>query len=153
MVLILLWAAGFSESKEAFWLVSNRDLIGGPIVNEPTEPGTRSIPIKVIQGDGPLVEIVEPSTQEVASPFPIRIKFEPRGAAIDIESVRLVVRRRMLGIPTAWDITKRVRGKITGQGLVVPNAAMPRGKYEIEMRLRDVLGNESAGMIELRVTR
>jgi hypothetical protein len=98
---------------------------------------------------GPEIVTVYPSpkTAVIHSPFNFKVKFEPHGGtAIDLDS--LVVTYKVI---PAQDLTSRLKPYTHPDGIEMPNAEVPVGKYRIMIFLKDSAGHEGQADIHFEV--
>lgn len=102
---------------------------------------TRSPTIRLISPD--------PSAKRVASPFILKVSFEPHGgASIDPQTIKVTY----LKVP-AIDLTKRLAPYISATGIELDNAEAPPGAHVIRVEVRDSDGRSSDTVISLIVAR
>lgn len=100
---------------------------------------------------GPGIRVLSPETgsQSLASPFPLRIAFEPHGGAkIDVSTVRLTYLRS----PTV-DLTERVKAGLSEKGIDLKAAEVPSGEHQIRVSVQDSDGRVSNVVLHLNVAR
>jgi hypothetical protein len=95
---------------------------------------------------GPAIEQVTPEGA-AESPMPLRVRFiAHNNAAIDVGSVKATYLRE-----PAVDLTERLKGHVTPQGIDFANAEVPPGTHVIRLELKDALGRTANAMIKLNV--
>lgn len=99
--------------------------------------------------DGPVIRIASPRDAGIyAGPFPVEVAFTPgeSGAAVDPASFKLVYKR-------GWgiDLTSRVKGFVTAEGIRVEEAELPPGTHRLELSIADIARNRSATVITVTV--
>ncbi len=100
---------------------------------------------------GPGIRVLAPDagSQSLASPFPLRIVFEPHGGAkIDLSTVRLTYLRS-----PGVDLTERVRAGLSEKGIDVKAADAPPGEHQIRISVQDSDGRVSNVLLNLNVVR
>ena len=100
---------------------------------------------------GPGIRILSPDAggQSLASPFPLRIAFEPHGGAkIDLSTVRLTYLRS-----PSVDLTERVKAGLSEKGIDLKAAEVPAGEHQIRVSVQDSDGRQSNVVLNLNVTR
>lgn len=100
---------------------------------------------------GPGIKVVSPdlSAEKIASPFQLKIAFEPRGGAkIDTSAVKLTY----LKTPNI-ELLDRVKGSLTENGIDVSSAEVPQGQHEIRVSIQDSEGRQSSAILKLNVVR
>lgn len=98
---------------------------------------------------GPDIFVVYPSakTGVIQSPFDFKVKFQPHGGtAIDLDS--LIVTYKVI---PAYDLTSRLKPYTHPDGIEMPNAEVPAGKYRIMIFLKDSAGHEGQADIHFEV--
>lgn len=88
---------------------------------------------------GPKIEVSSPSAAApVKSPVNLHVSFKPRnGATVDLSSVRISYLKK-----NAVDLTQRLKGSISAEGIDYKNADIPPGKHTISVEVKDSNGNE-----------
>lgn len=95
---------------------------------------------------GPTVKVVSP-TGNVASPFPLAVRFEAHGGAkVEPNSVKVTYMRQ-----PAVDITERVRPFITAAGIDMSKAEVPPGDHGIRIEVKDSDGRQGSIVISVAV--
>jgi hypothetical protein len=99
---------------------------------------------------GPKVTLVSPdlSGPAVRSPIHFRVKFEPRGAKIDVDSLRVTYIKL-----EPVDLTERVRASVGTDGIDFKNAEVPPGTHRIRVELRDTDGVTGGADIILKISK
>lgn len=96
---------------------------------------------------GPGVDRVSPAAIGVDGPFRFAVKFKPRnGVPVDPASVRVTYQRQ----PNV-DLTARVKGFITADGIDAPAVLVPPGKHVVEIEATDKEGRLGRGVVTLTV--
>lgn len=100
-----------------------------------------------VPNTGPSIEVVKPlDGGQSQIPFEIVVNFSPRHAPVDISTVRVHVVKFV-----AINITKRVKPFISEEGIHIPDAKVPPGKYTVRVRVEDADGGRSVRNISLEV--
>jgi hypothetical protein len=102
------------------------------------------------RSDGPIIKVLSPQTgSAVPAPMEVLVRFQPRAedAPIDLASFRAKV---WLG-PVSKDITPQVLKFVTETGVHAPGADAPKGRYKIEINLRDAAGKESTEVVDVSI--
>jgi len=100
---------------------------------------------------GPGIKVVSPdvSAEKVASPFPLRIAFEPRGGSkIDLSSVKLTY----LKTPSV-ELLDRVKGGLSEKGIELASAEVPPGEHQIRVTIQDSEGRQTSTILNLNVVK
>lgn len=99
---------------------------------------------------GPGVKLLSPEpAATVASPFSLKIAFEPRGGAkIDPAATRITYLKA-----TPIDLLPRVRPGLSEQGIVMENAEVPPGEHAIQISVQDSEGRVTNTVIQLNVAK
>src|SRR5215813_6629544 len=118
-----------------------------------TEGQRRELDITVYRQDGPLVVVERPTQSQVRSPIPLSVRFEPRDTPIDLSTLRVTVRKRIMRATysMALDVTDRLKPYISDSGISASGVIMPAGRYLIGLTLKDQEGRESRGSLQLVV--
>jgi hypothetical protein len=128
----LFCSLGLTEAppvEEDVWLITPEEAAAPP---QPPERPTRGIFDK-----GPLIELITPAeTMTVSVPVQIWIQFKSIRAPVDLETLRVT-----MGILASFNITERVRPYASADGIRIPNARMPSGKYHLRIRIGDTNGD------------
>jgi hypothetical protein len=97
---------------------------------------------------GPAVKMTSPEADNpVMAPFDFKVAFEPRGGAkIDPDSVKVVY----LKSPFV-DLTARLKGAITANGIDFSKAQVPPGTHLIRVTIKDSEGRETNSVLTLVV--
>ena len=107
-----------------------------------TAPATRAIT------RGPGIKVVSPEGA-VASPFPLRVVFEPRGGArINLSSVTMTYLRT----PNI-NLLDRVRGGLSEKGIDLVAAEAPPGEHQVRLTVQDSEGRQTSVLLNLNVVR
>jgi hypothetical protein len=98
---------------------------------------------------GPGIEQISPSpTLGVASPLPLKIKFDIRNKVeIDPDSVKLTYLKA-----NPVDITDRIKKHVTGTGIEMDQAEVPPGTHVLRLDIKDKEGRTGTAMIKLVVS-
>jgi|SRR5580704_14989561 hypothetical protein len=88
----------------------------------------------------PQITVLEPANHIIAQvPFPIRVRFSTSdGATVDKDSVRVEVAVGFF----SKDVTNLVANYLEPSGINVPDAAIPKGSYNVRISVRDSLGRK-----------
>jgi hypothetical protein len=88
---------------------------------------------------GPKIEVASPSAAApVKSPLHLQINFKARnGSNVDVNSVRVAYVKK-----TEVDLTQRMKGAISINGIDVKEADIPPGKHTISVTVKDSHGDE-----------
>jgi len=102
---------------------------------------TRSPTIRLISPD--------PSAKQVASPFVLKVSFEPHGGArIEPKTVKVTY----LKSPSV-DLTKRLEPYVSATGIEVNDTNAPPGTHSVRIEVRDSDGRTSDTIISLVVAK
>lgn len=140
--LILLVAAScLSSALVAAPLISAKE---AALPSAPTAPLTRGI------SRGPAIKLNSPQLDAaVASPFNLRIAFEPRGGAkIDPSSVSVIYMKSPF-----VDLTPRLKNAITPKGIDFEKADAPPGTHTLRVSVKDTEGRETNQVLTLVVNK
>lgn len=118
-----------AQSSMAAWLISPEEAL----LPDKAITHTRGI------FPGPKIEVVSPlATTPVKSPVNLHVNFTPRnGSSVDLSSVRVFYFKK-----NEIDLTQRLKGSITAEGIDYKNADIPPGKHTISVDVKDSNGNE-----------
>lgn len=99
---------------------------------------------------GPSVKLVSPEADTaVSSPIDFKVHFEARGEGkIDPNSVKVVYMKSPF-----VDLTPRLKGAISSQGIDFVKADVPPGSHTIRVTVKDVDGRETNSVFTLNVTK
>jgi len=117
---------------------SEAKLPPAPVTSQATRAITR----------GPAIRVVSPEGA-VASPFLLRVVFEPRGGArIDLSSLKITYLRT----PNV-DLLNRVRGGLSEKGIDIASAEAPPGEHQIRLSVQDSEGRQTSTLLNLNVVK
>lgn len=152
LVFATLAVAGLVSSKAAaegpdgFWLITPEEAAqaDAPAVTPPpVRLRGRSAPASL----GPKVEMVSPPEgTPVPSPLELLVTFAPNQAPIDLASLKVKL-VKLIKI----DITERLKPYVTQDGIRVPDAKIPSGKFRVLLEIADVKGNVTEGEADIVV--
>jgi hypothetical protein len=93
---------------------------------------------------GPKIVVVSPSpdTGLIKSPIHFKLRFSPRGAGVDIGSIKVTYIKKPF-----VDLTDRVRAFTSASGIDLPDAEVPPGDHKIRIEVTDTGG--MPGRLEL----
>lgn len=99
---------------------------------------------------GPSVKLVSPEADTpVSSPIDFKVHFEARGEGkIDPNSVKIVYMKSPF-----VDLTPRLKGAISPQGIDFAKADVPPGSHTIRVTVKDADGRETNSVFTLNVTK
>jgi hypothetical protein len=99
---------------------------------------------------GPTVKLVSPEADTpVSSPIDFKVHFEARGEGkIDPNSVKVVYMKSPF-----VDLTPRLKGAISPQGIDFAKADVPPGSHTIRVTVKDADGRETNSVFTLNVTK
>ena len=99
---------------------------------------------------GPSVKLVSPEADTpVSSPIDFKVHFEARGEGkIDPNSVKVVYMKSPF-----VDLTPRLKGAISSQGIDFAKADVPPGSHTIRVTVKDADGRETNSVFTLNVTK
>ena len=99
---------------------------------------------------GPAIKLNSPEADTpVMAPFDFKVNFEPRGdAKIDPSSVKVVYMKSPF-----VDLTPRLKGAISAQGIDFAKADVPPGAHTIRVTAKDTDGRETNTVFTLNVTK
>jgi hypothetical protein len=104
---------------------------------------------KAFTPGAPLIEVRQPGRLEgIKAPFPIQLGFKGSdGAELDLKSFRVLYGFLKL------DITARLleKARLTADGLVLDDAAIPSGSHRLRIQLKDSKGREGELDVVLKV--
>lgn len=98
---------------------------------------------------GPGVKVVspDPAAATVASPFNLKVAFEPRGGATIDPALTKVVYLKA----TPVDLLPRVKSGLSGQGLSLEGAEAPPGEHLIQISVQDSEGRVTHSIVKLNI--
>lgn len=93
---------------------------------------------------GPGVEPLAPGNDAtISAPTPFRIRFSPRNdVPINPDKVRVTYLRNQ-----PIDITLRLRGYVTANGIDIPLATVPPGHHVFRIEVMDGMGRQTAAVL------
>jgi len=104
---------------------------------------------KAFTPGAPLIEVRQPGRLDgIKAPFPIQLGFKGSdGAELDLKSFRVLYGFLKL------DITARLleKARLTADGLVLDDAAIPSGSHRLRIQLKDSKGREGELDVTLKV--
>lgn len=98
---------------------------------------------------GPGIKVISPdvTAAEIKGPFDLKVVFESRGGnKIDASTVKVTYLKA-----TAVDLTPRLKGAITENGIDFAKAEVPPGEHAVRITVKDVDGRESNNVMNLVV--
>jgi hypothetical protein len=98
---------------------------------------------------GPGIKVISPdvTAPEIKGPFDLKVVFESRGGKkIDASAVKVTYLKA-----TAVDLTPRLKGAITENGIDFAKAEVPPGEHSVKITVKDVDGRESNTVMNLVV--
>jgi hypothetical protein len=103
----------------------------------------------IARGPGIRVTSPDPSAAEIKSPFDLKVQFESRGGnKIDAAAVKITYLKA-----NAVDLTPRLKGAITENGIDLNKAEVPPGEHAIKITVKDVEGRETNTVLNLIVNK
>lgn len=142
--------AGGGLPDHQFWLITPEEAALAPAA--PESQGGAGGPLdeigaEFLQDIGPIVELIKPNTDEpLESPVEVLIKFSPRLAKVDLNSLRVEVEKFI-----NFDITYRIKPYATETGIHIPDAPFPSGDHTIIFYIEDEKGNPTEMSITITV--
>lgn len=99
---------------------------------------------------GPAVKLNSPDADTpVVAPFDFKVSFEARGdAKIDPNSVKVIYMKSPF-----VDLTPRLRGAISANGIDFTKAEVPPGTHTIRVTVKDTEGRETNSVLNLVVSK
>lgn len=98
---------------------------------------------------GPGIKVISPdvTAPEIKGPFDLKVVFESRGGnKIDPSTVKVTYLKA-----TAVDLTPRLKGAITENGIDFAKAEVPPGEHAVKITVKDVDGRETNTVMNLVV--
>ena len=138
--------AAADDKDTGFWVITPEEAA------QPDAPPETPPPIKLRtrgtttpEGLGPKVEMISPPEgKPTSTPLTLWVKFTPNVAPIDLESLKVKL-VKVIKI----DITDRLRPFVTPEGINIPDAKFPSGKFRVKLTLADVKGNFTEGETDI----
>lgn len=96
---------------------------------------------------GPGIKVISPdvAAAEIKGPFDLKVVFESRGGnKVDPAAVKVTYLKA-----TAVDLTPRLKGAITENGIDFAKAEVPPGEHAVKITVKDVDGRESNTVMNL----
>jgi hypothetical protein len=113
-------------------LASAKILITAAEVSFPDDPFVERGPFP---GPRLVVELPPPSIAAIRSPLRLKVRFQPRGAKIDISSLVISYKKS-----PPVDLTDRVKDFATVSGIDMRDAEVPPGIHKIRIDVKDTDG-------------
>ena len=143
--LLLLWSAGRAQAWD---LISQAEAERDHQAEAAQGPVTRP-QAKAFQPNAPQIEVRQPHRLEgVKAPFAIQLSFRSGdGAELDLKSFKVLYGFLKL------DITSRLleKAKLSTEGLMLEDAAIPSGQHRLRVLLKDSKGREGELDVTLKV--
>lgn len=129
------------SAGEHVWLITPDEAAMAPPSPE------QMIRSRALTNNGPRIEIVKPVENiPQVSPFEIQIRFYPKEAAVNLQSVKVHLVKFF-----SIDITDRVQPYLSESGLEVKEAKIPAGTHLVRISVSDEKKLTSSREIELEV--
>lgn len=131
--LLVIWAIGFlSVTANAAPLITPKE---AKLPDAAGKLNTRGI------SRGPGIKVVSPEAgAQTKGPFEFKVDFEPRGGAtIDKSSLKVTYMKSPV-----VDLTPRLKGSITDNGIDMKNAEIPPGEHQVKISVKDSDGREAS---------
>ena len=135
------------------WFIGASDATAGEVLITKAEAARPAPPDLGMLGTrgltrGPAVEQVSPDPRKGAkSPFPLEIKFIAHNdTTVDPASVKVTYLRS-----PSVDLTSRLKGHITANGIDLSDAEVPPGTHMLRIDIRDSQGRTGTRIIKLSV--
>lgn len=99
---------------------------------------------------GPGIKQLSPDpSQDIKSPFNLKVAFEPRGGArIDLSTVKVTY----LKSPSV-ELLDRIKPGLTETGIDLSGAEVPPGDHQIRVSVTDSEGRQSSSVVEIKVVK
>jgi len=98
---------------------------------------------------GPKLVLISPDVNATAkSPLRLQVKFETRGAKINLDSLKVTYVKL-----EPIDLTERVREFATGDGIDFKDAEIPPGTHKIRVEVKDTDGFAGGAVFILKVAK
>ena len=101
------------------------------------------------EGDdkGPEIVVFSPEDRSrLAAPVAVRVRFAPRGAAVDLKTLK-VTYVKWINI----DLTDRLRPYVSAEGIDVKEADLPKGRHTVRISIGDAAKRTSARTLQFEV--
>jgi hypothetical protein len=134
--LLLLACGSWVHAGQAVVLITERE---AAMKDAPREAPAATIMEKDAM-KGPMIIVHSPKAGETyPAPLVVDLNFQPQPeTAVDIHTLQVIYRKI---IPI--DITDRIRPYATEKGIYIPEADIPEGRHNIQIRIADTRGNVS----------
>jgi hypothetical protein len=138
-----------AQPKDAgFWVVTPEEAAqpdAQPETPPPVKLRTRGKTAP--EGLGPKVEMVSPEeNQPTPAPLTLWVRFTAKDVPIDLDSLKVKL-VKVIKI----DITDRLKPYVTADGIKIPDAKFPSGKFRVKLYLADIKGNLTEGEADIIV--
>lgn len=129
---------GIAQDFKPMFLIKLEEVA---MTNAPAEEEQAVAILDETEKKGPIIIVKSPLNGETyATPVKVEMEFFPRSdAKIDLSSLK-VSYIKFFNI----DITERVKPYATEDGILIPEATIPKGKHKIRVRIADTRGNVSS---------
>lgn len=115
----------------------------------------RSAPKVRDLGGGPAIELREPAWIETPQgrvvktrpQLSLRVMFRGRDAAVDMSTLEVRGRKGIFSL----SLSDRLRPYVKGESLVADGLAIPEGRFELEISIRDVAGRKTVESFRVQV--
>ena len=92
---------------------------------------------------GPGIDVDSPSGTVPKNALSLKVEFKSRGGvAIDPKTVKLIYLKN-----PAVDLTDRVRGSVTAEGIALSGAKVPAGEHQLRVDVSDAEGRSSSKLV------
>ena len=133
-----------SASDKELWLITPEEAAMASAKKPPDRDLTQ---IGAESSLGPKIEVLKPPDGSVTpSPVEVDVKFRPTISPVDPASMKVTL-IKFIDV----DITDRVRGYASADGIYVPAAKLPSGKHTVRVSIADQDGLRSAKDVTFEV--
>ena len=139
---VLVGATGGSTpaNEPEFWLITSEEAAMPSAPDKHGQPGGSPFDVGREPPDtGPVIDVLKPTEGAVPTvPLEVLIRFAPRGAPVDVNSLQVSVVKFIM-----VDITDRILPYVSPAGIQIPDARLPSGKHTVRISLADTSGGVS----------
>lgn len=131
-------------ASEGLWLITPEEAA----TPDEAEPLVRSRGLGPKLPDaGPMIELLKPiENEKISVPTEIEVRFTPRGAPVDLSTLRVSV-VKVIRI----DITDRLSAYASPTGIKIPDANLPSGEHKVRLTVGDAEGHVTSKDVVFRI--
>lgn len=115
-----------------------------------------NIQLRSEEENGPIIIIEKPEIDnkvnepvvDTTTPVDLVVLFKDRAASVDISTLKIVARKGIF----SRNITDRLRKYIAGNKINATDIKVPKGKFKLEVKIKDTKGNKTTKVYKLLVS-